>query len=116
MSQHTPGPWVVFPDTLCVGGPFTPGPADEPGQTTAGVALCGMRLRTREEARANARLVAACPDLLEAAVYFTRRGFDPKEGFRLMKAAIIKAIGQDGYDGLLERREEATVKAKGADK
>jgi hypothetical protein len=59
----TPGPWFVFGNGHCVGGPFS-GVGGEPGQATAGVAMCGMRLRTEEECEANARLIAAAPELL----------------------------------------------------
>lgn len=65
-SKHTPGPWFVFGNGHCVGGPFEPGEGDDPDQTTAGVAMCRMRLRHNDEAAANARLIAAAPDLLAA--------------------------------------------------
>ena len=64
--KHTPGAGFVFGNGHCVGGPFTPGSGDDPKQQTAGVAMCGVRLRHPEEAEANARLVAAAPDLLAA--------------------------------------------------
>lgn len=57
---HTPGPWFVFENGHCVGGP------GETEAGTAGVALCGMRLRTPEEIAANARLIAAAPEMLAA--------------------------------------------------
>lgn len=68
MSESTPGPWSVLPNGVCVVGPFEPGPGDDPKQKTAGIAMCGMRLRTNEEAEANARLTAAAPDLLAACL------------------------------------------------
>jgi hypothetical protein len=58
---YTPGPWFLINDH-CVGGPIEPG-WEEAG---CGVAHCGMRARTAEEATANARLIAAAPDLVEA--------------------------------------------------
>lgn len=63
MTAHTPGPWFVFEGRPCVGGPSGPIDAD-PAQKTAGIAMCGMRLRTEDEAMANARLIAAAPELL----------------------------------------------------
>ena len=68
-SKHTPGPWFVFGNGHCVGGPkgFIDG---DPREQTAGVAMCGMRLRTDDEAEANARLIAAAPDLLDVAETF----------------------------------------------
>ena len=62
-TKHTPGPWFVFGNGHCVGGPYL----EDPEQPTAGVAMCGMRLRDPEEAAANANLIAAAPDLLAAA-------------------------------------------------
>lgn len=68
-AKHTPGPWFVFPNGNCVGGPTGPcGPAHADESNTAGIALCGMRLRTHEEQEANARLIAAAPDLLAALI------------------------------------------------
>jgi hypothetical protein len=70
MSKSTPGPWFVFGNGHCVGGPFTQtdhaGVCDDPEQKTAGVAMCGMRLRTAEEAEANALLIAAAPEMFSA--------------------------------------------------
>jgi hypothetical protein len=64
--KHTPGPWFIFGNRHCVGGPFVPGPGDDPDQLTAGIAMCGMRLRTADECAANARLIAAAPAMLAA--------------------------------------------------
>ena len=71
MAEHTPGPWFVFPNGHCVGGPTGLLDAD-PNEKTAGVAMCGMRLRTEEEIEANARLIAAAPDLLAACEDYLR--------------------------------------------
>lgn len=47
-----------------------------------------------------ARLIAATPDLLRAALYFTKaKGFQPQRAFYLLRAAVIRAIGEDGYLG-----------------
>lgn len=59
--KWTPGPWFLI-NPHCVGGPVEPG-WEEAGQ---GVAHCGMRARTRTEAEANARLIAASPAMAEA--------------------------------------------------
>ena len=59
-AQHTPGPWFTFANATCVGGPA--GILGNPsGADTAGVAHCGMALRTGDEVQANARLIAAAP-------------------------------------------------------
>lgn len=65
-AQHTPGPWFMFANGQCIGGPA--GPLGNPsGADTAGIAHCGMGLRTSAETQANARLIAAAPDLLDVA-------------------------------------------------
>ncbi|HEY1186933.1 MAG TPA: dATP/dGTP pyrophosphohydrolase domain-containing protein [Gemmata sp.] len=68
---HTPGPWFVFGNGHCVGGPVEPGNGicDDQEQKTAGVAMCGMRLRPAEECAANAALIAQAPGLLAFKLY-----------------------------------------------
>ena len=62
--NHTPGPWCVehLPDD----GPSIH--TDEAGiaRRIAGVDMGGWRKTSRKEAEANARLIAAAPELLEA--------------------------------------------------
>lgn len=53
-TKHTPGPWSVYPPTKCVIGP-------EPERI-----LVAEASHHRPEADANARLIAAAPDLLAA--------------------------------------------------
>ena len=101
-SKHTPGPWFVFGNGHCVGGPkgFIDG---DPREQTAGVAMCGMRLRTDDEAEANARLIAAAPDLLAACEMlisdpseeWSQTAFDRRVGAArdLALAAVKKAKG-----------------------
>lgn len=60
-AAFTPGPWSILPNGHCVAGP-------DPKHAefgVSGVAMCGMARRTEAEARANARLIAAAPDLLQ---------------------------------------------------
>lgn len=74
MSEYTPGPWVYqyFPeeDTWCIGYPGVDG--------MIAMAVPNEHLPTAVSAEANARLIAAAPDLLEAcekaleAIHFTR--------------------------------------------
>ena len=102
-STHTPGPWFIFGNGHCVGGPK--GPIDgDPRQQTAGVAMCGMRLRTEDEAKANARLIAAAPDLLAACEMlisdpseeWSQTEFDRRVGAArdMARAAVKKAKGE----------------------
>lgn len=70
MSQHTPGPWFVhdFADPAIV---WNPSPAhvtvscDHPATITV-ASMDNALTATLEEARANARLIAAAPDMLAA--------------------------------------------------
>jgi len=63
MNDHTPGPWIVAPNGHCV-------LSDSPrlDGIPRGVAACAMTARSQAEAKANAQLVAAAPELLEAAL------------------------------------------------
>lgn len=93
MSQHTPGPWRVM------GGSGTDVAAGPQGYL-AYVSTGGGRGRSLDEARANARLIAAAPDLLDAcekARDFGSQG-DTHEGLSVsefIRAAIAKARGAE---------------------
>lgn len=85
MAKHTPGPWIVFQD--CSEHPGIEAPecrqtvvlfGGEDDDETAGI-----QGETMEEAHANARLIAAAPDLLEAL----QEGLALKGGWR---AAIVE--------------------------
>ncbi len=58
---HTPGPWTILPNRVCVIGPCA---EDEGG--SALVAMCAAARRDNDECAANARLIAAAPELLAA--------------------------------------------------
>lgn len=92
-AKHTPGPWFTFANGNCVGGPV--GLLGNPsGADTAGIAHCGMGLRTGTEARANARLIAAAPDLLDALQFvMTATGEQLSTAFEQAQDAIAKATG-----------------------
>jgi len=70
---HTPGPWVVediFEDggfDICLGYPLPGAGNPIPFASVNGVDEFGDCPKTRKEAKANARLIAAAPDLLEIA-------------------------------------------------
>lgn len=70
MSKHTPGPWTVFNEGQCPG-------IDANNETCNVSIICfgtllqdiernGVQGRTIDECAANARLIAAAPELLEA--------------------------------------------------
>jgi hypothetical protein len=95
--KHTPGPWWVDPtylgDIQAEGTEIAS--AFEAAQKGAEWIIQGPITPSREEQRANARLMAAAPDLLEAlqeAVGFVPMG-NPKWTDRAL-AAINKALGE----------------------
>lgn len=57
----TPGPWSVLSNGLCVVGPCER-PEGEP--QTAGIAHCGMQMRSDAEARANAAAIKHLPRMV----------------------------------------------------
>lgn len=89
MSKHTPGPWMATGARVDMGA----------GRVTAG--LDWSFDVDPGEARANARLIAAAPDLLKAlkdlvAVIDSVKGKDVRgyEAFDSAEAAIAKAEGK----------------------
>lgn len=103
MTKHTPGPWRFLEDgdtesehnrcrPLTVCGPGDDDLANVYSRDDATVTI------SREEAIANARLIAAAPDLLEAAKILVGlesddkgRTFPTKEQVALARAAVTKA-------------------------
>ena len=102
MSAHTPGPWTLFPAPRGVA-------IDGPCRVT--IAWCGENASfgensykiSRDEALANARLVGAAPDLLEALIMIrdadddcARDGLQtiPAPARAKIDAAIAKAEGK----------------------
>lgn len=94
-SKHTPGPWEVQDNTDQEFGQlrvdsYYDGP----------VAICGTNgetLKVGDECRANAKLMAASPDLLEALkiqVDLSEKRKDFGEFYLMAKAAIAKAEGR----------------------
>lgn len=70
--NHSPGPWrLSISDALFVWGPTTTSTEDHPLACAFIGHYDGLPdLRSREEAIANARLIAAAPDLLDALMAF----------------------------------------------
>ena len=98
MSGHTPGPWYLESGrtaridhlSVCHEDRHTPGAA------TGVIARVTCRVSWMEEQQANARLIAAAPDLLEA-LQIVRAGFDKRSlgisayGYKTVVDAIEKA-------------------------
>lgn len=94
-TQHTPGPWAM-PDSGQ--GRISKVGANGGWGGMIATADCGDYARSRAEGLANARLIAAAPDLLEllreAADYTRHPDYDwPVEFSRRVSAAIAKATG-----------------------
>lgn len=104
MSAHTPGPWSLETVATSCGschkiGPF-PGSGHRP-EVHACVYADGVRIGiddsmpVAQELLANARLIAAAPDLLDAVRYaIDNPDFDSAEFDRLARIAVAKATGE----------------------
>lgn len=115
-AGHTPGPWHVLNNGYCVGGPPSVQLADPIG---AGVAMCCMAARSPDETAANARLIAAAPELLEACRAMV--AWDEAEkagpdygGLTRDTHPSGEAIWREWWDGQLKLCDKAFVKAKSA--
>ena len=86
MSDHTTGPWW-YDSHSNVGG-LIQGNSEEPG----GVASAHHR-ENPEEFEANAHLIAAAPELLEAAQDVIERMGSKSTNLDRLRAAIAKAEG-----------------------
>lgn len=98
MSKHTPGPWFI--------SNRNPLRVIESGPRMASIAKCGIKLGVDadEEAAANARLIAAAPDMLEVlreaelvlAEKLRRLGADPQVSptYNRIRDVIVKAKGE----------------------
>ena len=87
MTAHTPGPWRVGDAGATVFGPANGNPAPE---TIA-------RMAPRKQYKANARLIAAAPELLEALRSIAESYPTTEEGETLAaiaRAAIAAATGE----------------------
>jgi hypothetical protein len=94
-AQHTPGPWVV---TYNSGGYpaqiMAPNGDTGPGGITSVTRWNAISLPSSIQGFANARLIAAAPDLLEALENLENdNGAIPQHAWALAQAAIAKATG-----------------------
>lgn len=90
--RHTPGPWEAGHYSSVVGLPVMA----QPDKTKNTIVICGVR-GDRHEAEANARLIAAAPDLLSVVQDWLKVGNDLKARTAVReraRAAIAKATGQ----------------------
>jgi len=85
MNKHTPGPWEV--------GTYNMGPTIFDSRGNGTVPIASVHDTVVEDVECNARLIAAAPDLYEAAVAVLRAfelygHFDKTD--RLLRAAVRK--------------------------
>lgn len=105
-QQHTPGPWQVeefyWPESQSFAPEITAGRAGEGGDSTRYIAkMLGVIPAVVGETLANARLIAAAPELLEALVWAIRELEETEDGLcpdfqaaiTAARAAIAKATG-----------------------
>ncbi len=91
MSKHTPGPWAM-PDSEQ--GRISKVGVNGGWDGMIATADCGDYARSRSEGFANARLIAAAPDLLEALKDAVRDSESPGQWLDEARAAIAKATGE----------------------
>ena len=102
-TQHTPGPWIGAGPSFGDQFPrYTTEITTEDERYGDGhIQICELPFHHHdEENEANARLIAAAPDLLEALNSYLKAGFgnstdfnSQKEAYYKAKAAIAKATG-----------------------
>ena len=90
MSGHTPGPWKL---KLGKGMEYTYLVADRKGQDIANWAH--YHNATKAQTKANARLIAAAPDLLESLILLANQtnSTELAKAHDMARAAIAKATG-----------------------
>lgn len=92
-AQYTPGPWK-FDDVLgCREIKGDKYPPHRQGQYRPIASTHG--LANDDEDRANARLISAAPDLLEALEWIVEDGASDSRALEVARAAILKATGKE---------------------
>jgi len=96
MSKHTQGPWHHAGYARSMAFRVTKTPDDANGDICN--VLAGLAAKENGEVEANARLIAAAPDML-AALNFLNQCSAPMTGqqeecWKLVRAAIFKATGE----------------------
>lgn len=98
--MHTPGPWKLGKYDECGGydcmtAGIKCGPALLDGKDYGQVTCSPMKPDAASQMQADARLIAAAPDLLAALEYWFDSKATPGEIARRARAAIAKARGED---------------------
>ncbi len=101
MSKFTPGPWEYLCEIGYAGNyPYSKAHRVKIGKETLTIGCHGYDWEGGKEIAANARLIAAAPDLLKACKEFVRKcecgEARSRRSYAEMKAAIEKAEGAEG--------------------
>lgn len=92
--SHTKGTWIASPYSSRVGAPVVASPSGRPVANVTYFALGEGFENHQRESEANARLIAAAPELLDALVY-ARRFMKPEDfDIEYIDNAIKKAKGE----------------------
>ena len=97
-AKHTPGPWTAQNDGRDIIS--IQHSNNDPGAISMTLAKVTARMTWRSQAEANARLIAAAPDLLDALRNISEL-YDSDEGCRSLpeyiaaRAAIARATGEE---------------------
>lgn len=98
MAQHTPGPWRQW------GWIIERVYIESPGVEVGGIVKIATVHRADGDNTANARLIAASPELLEALKGMIKLGYD---------ICYTYSGDQDAYDAAMNAAEAAVRKAEG---
>ena len=92
--KHTPGPWAIFVPKSLSNDDMVYGIDTNNGIKSESVVLFDGGILKKEDAR----LIAAAPDLLDAAIEFCRKvesgGAKSSKSYAAFKSAIAKATGK----------------------
>lgn len=103
MTQHTPGPWEIIGTDRIYNGEIIAPPETRHGSRNPVAIACDFNRYDRDEERkANAALIAAAPELLEAADNF----------LNFFERVSLIEVTSDLGESLVALRE-AVAKAKG---
>ena len=89
-TQHTPGPWKARSSDMNPARVWITQDAPPNIKATPLIAQCA---EGNPQAEANARLIAAAPDLMAALEHLMRYDFGDSAGAKEARAAIAKAKG-----------------------
>lgn len=94
-TTHTPGPWMADSHYPSVSAPTSPN-----------LSLCNDHAIPMSERIANARLIAAAPDLLAALEAIFGIALDGKSHFH--SAELIRVMGKERFDAARAALAKAT--------